>query len=148
MNSLDSEFRARANRIKAHSGPIEPVARRAQPVAAETDERGLLLAFLKPQLALLLGAVMLVLGRGIAMRYLGVEPSGELMSIAEGVVVLLLLAGVGLVFGRSEIISHCALLAGAALAFLGESLYIPLFPTVMEMIYDPAYVALVVLNAG
>ncbi len=148
MSSLDDDFRARANRIKAHSGPIEPVARPARAAVAETGERGVVLSFLKPQLALVLGAILLVMGRGIAMRYLGVEPSGELLSIAEGVVVLLLLAGAGLLFGRSDIISHCALLAGAALAFLGEGFYIPLFPGLMEMIYDPTYVALVVLGAG
>jgi len=148
MSDLDDDFRARANRIKAHSGPIVPVARPQAETASEVDVGALLLSFLRPQLAFVLGAIALVLGRGLAMRYLGVEPSGELLSIAEGIVVLVLLVGIGLAFGLSDIISHCALLAGAALAFLTEGFYIPLMPDLMGMIYNPEYVAIVVLNAG
>jgi hypothetical protein len=148
MSNLDDDFRARANRIKAQSGPIVPVARPQAETAAEVDVGAFLLAFLRPQLAFFLGAIALVLGRGFAMKYLGIEPSGELLSIAEGAVVLVLLVGLGLAFGRSNIISHCALLAGAALAFLTEGFYIPLMPDLMGMIYNPDYVAIVVLNAG
>jgi len=148
MAGHDDDFQARARRIKAHSGPIVPVARPQAESAAEVDVGALLLSFLRPQLALVLGAIALVVGRGFAMKYLGIEPSGELLSIAEGMVVLALLVGIGLAFGRSDIISHCALLAGAALAFLTEGFYIPLMPGLMGMIYNPDYVAIVVLNAG
>jgi hypothetical protein len=81
------------------------------------------------------------------MNYLLIEPSTELLGWGEGAIVLLLLLVIGLLFGKSELISHGALVVGASMAFLGESYYIPLVPELMESIYNPDYVSLVLLNA-
>ncbi len=111
------------------------------------DEQAMGRAILLPQLAFILGAVALVAGRGIAMNYLMIEPSTDLLGLGEGCVIVVLLLAIGLLFGKSNLISHGALVLGASLAFLGEGYYIPVIPELMESIYNPNYVGLVLLNA-
>ena len=81
------------------------------------------------------------------MNYLMIEPSTDLLGLGEGCVIVVLLFAIGLLFGKSNLISHGALVAGAVLAFLGEGYFIPVVPDLMESIYNPDYVGLVLLNA-
>jgi hypothetical protein len=89
----------------------------------------------------------LIAGRAISMNYFMIEPNTDLLSISEGAVILVLLVVIALLFGRSSFISHGALVVGACLAFLAEEYYIPVVPEMMEAIYNPNYVSLVILNA-
>jgi len=147
MSNLDDDFAARAKRIKVRSGPITPIAR-PQTDDDDTDIGEIAGQILRPQLALILGAVAMVLGRAFAIHYLGVEPSSENLGIPEGLVVMVLLVAIGLIFGKSDYLSHGALVVGAALSFFLEGFYIRFFPSVMEVLYTPGYVALVTLNSA
>lgn len=147
MANQDDDFRARIKRVRARSGQFAPTPDRRVTRKTDVGEQAMMAAILRPQLAVLLGAVALVAGRGFAMNYLMIEPSTELLGWGEGGVVFLLLFVIGLLFGKSDLISHGALVVGAALAFLLERYYIPVFPGLMESIYTPGYVALVLLNA-
>jgi hypothetical protein len=77
---------------------------------------------------------------------LGVEPSTDLLGWGEGIVVFVLLVIIGLLFGMSDHVSHGALIVGATLAFMLEGHYIPAIPGLMEQVYTPEYVGLVVLG--
>lgn len=148
MSNLDDDFAARAKRVRARSGDAPPMPARTRarrPREADSGEQATVLAILRPQLALVLGAVAMVAGRAVSMRYLGIEPSSEVLALGEGFVVFVLLFGAGLLFGRSDVISHGALVVGAALSFLGESYYILMAPELMEAVYNPEYVARVLL---
>lgn len=103
-------------------------------------------AILLPQLALVLGALAMIAGRAFAMNYLTLAPDTNVLSAGEGAVVLLLLVGIGLLLGRSQVIAHGALVVGAALAFLAEDYYIALAPELMSSVYDPEYVGRVLLD--
>ena len=111
------------------------------------DEQAMGRAILLPQLAFILGVAALVAGRGIAMNYLMIVPSTDLLGFGEGCVVAVLLLTIGVLFGKSNLIAHGALVVGASLAFLGEGYFIPVVPELMESIYNPNYVGLVLLNA-
>lgn len=145
MSNLDDDFRARAKRVRARSGDLPPMPARARIRHEDNSDRAAAMAILRPQLALILGAVALILGRSVAMNHLGVEASPELLASGEAGLVFLLLLPIGLLFGRSDAISHGALVVGAALAFLCEGFYIPLAPDLMESVYTPDYVTRVLL---
>jgi hypothetical protein len=147
MAALDDNFNARIKRVRAKSGPDEAMPRR-RPVGDDAfDAKVAWGAVLRPQLALILGMVALIVGRGICMNYLMIEPSTELLAPGEGVVVMVLLIGAGLMIGKSEFVSHGALVVGASLAFLGENFFIPVIPGLMSALYSPGYVSLVLVNA-
>ena len=147
MSNQDDDFQARVKRVRVKPGP------QAQPLGQMrggddgVDEKAMGRAILRPQLALVLGAVGLIVGRGIAMNYLMIEPSTDLLGLGEGAIIVAILVVFGLLFGKSDHISHGALVVGASLAFLGESFYIPLMPDLMGSIYNQSYVSLVFLNA-
>jgi len=88
----------------------------------------------------------LVAGRSIAMSQFGIETSTQTLSPPEGAIVLVLLVIIGLVFGKSNYVSHIAMAFGAALAFLTESYYITAMPDLMAQIYTPEYVTRVTLG--
>jgi hypothetical protein len=146
MSNLDDDFKARVKRLRVQSRQYAQLPDRRRIVDNDFDERAISGAILRPQLALILGAVALILGRGFAMNYLMIVPSTDLLGLGEGAIVLLLLLVIGLIFGKSDVISHGALVVGASLAFLGERFYIPFVPELMETIYNPNYVSLVFLN--
>jgi len=110
------------------------------------DAEGMMRSILRPQLALLLGAMALIAGRAMLIHGLGVEPSPDLLGWGEGLVTFCILVVIGLLFGSADHISHGALIVGAALAFVLEGYYIPLFPDLMSQIYTPEYVGLVSLG--
>jgi len=145
MSNLDDDFKARAKRVRQRSVRDAPM-----PASARADDDGAGLeavaTLLRPQLALLLGVVAMVAGRAFAMNSLMIEPSTEVLSWAEGGVVFLILVGLGLMFGKSDAISHGALVVGAALAFILEGYYIPVAPGLMGTLYSPEYVELVLLK--
>ena len=149
MGSQDDDFQMRAKRVRARSGhgPAMPSARQA---AAPDDgaAHAPVAAILLPQLALVLGMIAMVAGRAFAMHALMIEPDTELLGPGEGAVVLALLAGIGLLLFRSHVIAQGALVVGAALGFLLEGYFIPLLPEVMSAVYNPDYVALVILQSS
>jgi hypothetical protein len=144
MGKHDDDFEARIKRVRVKAKQYAPMPDQRR---AGDDEHAMSGAILRPQLALILGAVALIAGRGIAMNYLMIEPSTDVLGLGEGGVVILLLLVIGLLFGKSDLISLGALVVGASLAFLGEGFYIPFVPELMESIYNPDYVSLVLLNA-
>jgi hypothetical protein len=146
MGVHDDDFEARIKRVKVKSMRHAPMPDRRRVGGDDDDETAMSGAILRPQLALILGAVALIAGRAIAMNTLSIQPSTDLLGAGEGAVVIVLLFGIGLLFGKSDPISLCALVVGASLAFLGEGYYIPFVPDLMGSIYNPGYVALVVLT--
>ncbi len=147
MGIQDNDFEARIKRVQVQSRQNAPMRDQRRVGDDSFDEQAMSRAILLPQLAFILGAVALVAGRGIAMNYLMIEPSTDLLGLGEGCVVVILLLAIGVLFGKSNLISHGALVVGASLAFLGEGYYIPVVPELMDSIYTPGYVALVLLNA-
>lgn len=146
MSNMDRDFQARAKRVRAQTGLGAPMPARRRVVKEDSGESALILAVFRPQLAFLLGAVALVAGRAVAMRYLGVEPSTEVLGLREAGLVLVLLVGIGPLFGKSDHLSHGALVVGASLAFLLEGFYVPMASDLMSTIYTPDYVGRVVLG--
>lgn len=148
MSNQDDAFHARIKRVRARSGHYAPAPAAVRGRVRDDDagDEGLIWAILRPQLALVLGALAMVAGRAFAMNYLMLEPDTAVLTGGEGAVVLLLLVGIGLVFGKSQVIAHGALVVGAALAFLAEGYYIPLAPELMSSLYDPEYVGRVLLD--
>ncbi len=147
MGIQDGDFEARIKRVQVRSRRNAPMPDKRRAGDDSFDEQATSGAILLPQLDFVLGAVALVAGRGIAMNYLMIEPSTDLLGLGEGCVVVVLLLAIGVLFGKSNLISHGALVVGASLAFLGEGYYIPVVPELMESIYNPDYVGLVLLNA-
>ena len=145
MRNQDDDFNARVKRVRVQSRQYAPMPDRV----GEDDSDMWLMSgvILRPQLALILGAVAMIAGRAISMNQFMIAPSTELLGLGEGAIVIVLLFVIGLLFGKSDLISHGALVVGASLAFLGESFYIPLIPDLMESIYNPDYVALVFFNS-
>jgi hypothetical protein len=146
MGTQDDNFNARIKRVQARSSNHEPMPGRRHK-DDDGDDRASISAILLPQLAFILGMAALIAGRAISMNYYMIEPSTDLLRISEGAVILVLLVVIALLFGRSSFISHGALVVGACLAFLAEEYYIPVVPDMMEAIYNPNYVSLVILNA-
>ena len=147
MGIQDNDFEARIKRVQVQSRKNAPMPGQRRVGDDRFDEQAMSRAILLPQLAFILGAVALVAGRGIAMNYLMIEPSTDLLGLGEGGVIVAFLVVIGLLFGKSDWFSHGALVVGAALAFLGESYYITVVPELMESIYNPDYVGRVLLNA-
>ena len=147
MGIQDDDFEARIKRVQVQSRRNAPMHDQRRVGDDSFDEQAMSWAILLPQLAFILGAVALVAGRGVAMNYLMIEPSTDLLGLGEGIVVAVLLLAIGVLFGKSNLISHGALVVGASLAFLGEGYYIAVVPELMESIYNPDYVGLVLLNA-
>ena len=147
MGIQDGGFEARIKRVQVQSRKNAPMPGQRRVGDDRFDEQAMSRAILLPQLAFILGAVALVAGRGIAMNYLMIAPSTDLLGWGEGIIVAVLLLAIGVLFGKSNPISHGALVVGASLAFLGEGYYIPVVPELMESIYNPDYVGLVLLNA-
>ena len=147
MGIQDDDFEARIKRVQVQSRQNAPMPDQRRVGDDSFDEQAMSWAILLPQLAFILGAVALVAGRGITMNYLMIEPSTDLLGFGEGIIVAVLLLAIGVLFGKSNPISHGALVVGASLAFLGEGYYIPVVPELMESIYNPDYVGLVLLNA-
>ena len=147
MTVQDDDLRNRIERIQVKSRRLGPMPDQRRARKDSLDEQALSRAILIPQLAFVLGAVALVAGRAIAMNTLMIEPSTDLLGLGEGGIIVVLLVGIGLLFGKSDWLSHGALVVGAALAFLAESYYITLAPELMESVYNSGYVALVLLNA-
>ena len=147
MGIQDGGFEARIKRVQVQSRKNAPMPGQRRVGDDRFDERAMSRAVLLPQLAFILGVVALVAGRGIAMNYLMIEPSTDLLGWGEGCVILLLLLAIGVLFGKSNLISHGALVVGASLAFLGEGYYIPVVPDLMASIYNSDYVGLVLLNS-
>ncbi|MHA1528275.1 MAG: hypothetical protein ACTSVG_04605 [Alphaproteobacteria bacterium] len=145
MGFQDSDFAARIKRVEVKSRRDAPM-RGLRTVRDDSfDEQAMSRAILYPQLALVLGAVALVAGRAIAMNYLKIGPSADLLGLGEGCLVAALLFAIGMLFGKSNLIAHGALVIGASLAFFGEAYYIPVVPELMESIYNPEYVGRVLL---
>ena len=147
MGIQDDDFEARIKRVQVQSRRNSPMHDQRRVGDDSFDEQAMSWAILLPQLAFILGAVALVAGRGVAMNFLMIEPSTDLLGLGEGIVVAILLLAIGVLFGKSNLISHGALVVGASLAFLGEGYYIAVVPELMESIYNPDYVGLVLLNA-
>lgn len=140
------DFRARVKRVQAQAGRAAPAPQARRARDDDLSEHAFIGAVLRPQLAAVLGAVAMIVGRALCMRSLGLEPSTELLSMTEAGVVFVMLFGIGLAFGRSDVISHVALVVGASLAFLLEGWYVLLAPGLMEAIYGPDYVGRVILG--
>lgn len=147
MGVQDDDFTARIKRVKVQSRQDAPMPDRRRAGDDSIDEQAMRWAILLPQLAFVLGAITMVAGRSIAMNYLMIEPSTDLLGLGEGFIIAVLLFAIGLLFGKSNLIAHGALVVGAALAFLGEGYYIPVIPDLMEAIYNQDYVGLVLMNA-
>ncbi len=147
MGIQDGGFEARIKRVQVQSRKNAPMPGQRRVGDGSFDEQTMSWAILLPQLAFILGAVALVAGRGIAMNYLMIVPSTDLLGFGEGCVIVVLLLAIGVLFGKSNPIAHGALVVGASLAFLGEGYYIPVVPELMESIYNPDYVGLVLLNS-
>jgi hypothetical protein len=149
MSNQDDAFRARIKRVRARTGHSAPAPAPSRRRVRDDDagDQSPIWPILRPQLALVLGALAMIAGRAFAMTYLMLEPDTDVLSGGEGAVVLLLLVGIGLMFGTSQAIAHGALVVGAALAFLAEGYYIALAPELMSSIYDPEYVGRVLLGA-
>jgi hypothetical protein len=147
MGIQDNDFEARIKRVQVQSRQNAPMPNQRRVGDDRFGEQVMSRTILLPQLAFILGAVAMVAGRGIAMNYLMIEPSIDLLGLGEGCVVVVFLLAIGVLFGKSNLISHGALVVGASLAFLGEGYYIPVVPELMESIYNPDYVGLVLLNA-
>ena len=147
MGIQDGGFEARIKRVQVQSRKNAPMPGQRRVGDDRFDERAMSRAILLPQLAFILGAVALVAGRGIAMNYLMIEPSTDLLGLGDGGMVVVLLLAIGVLFGKSNPISHGALVVGASLAFLGEGYYIPVVPDLMASIYNSDYVGLVLLNS-
>ena len=145
MGIQDSGFEARIKRVQVKSRRNEPILGQ-QHDDSSFDEKAMSSAILLPQLAFMLGAVALVAGRGISMNYFMIEPSTDLLGLGEAGVVVFLLLAFGVLFGKPNLILHGALVVGASLAFLGEGYYIPIIPDLMENIYNPGYVGLLLLE--
>ena len=145
------DFQARLKCVKGRARNKEftmpELGRRQEHHHEEVNTEALAMAILRPQLVLVLGFIALIVGRSIAMNVFGIEPSTELLGLGEGIVVLALLVVLGVLFGLTEYILHGALVVGAALAFMLESYYIPAIPGLIEQVYTPGYVNLVVLWA-
>lgn len=148
MSSQDDDFRARMKRVKARSGDGLPMPSARRAVADNTDESASIWPLLRPQLALVLGVIAMVAGRAFAMHSLMIEPDTQVLGPAEGAVVLAILAGLGLMLFRRDVIAQGALVVGAALGFLLEGYFIPVMPGLMSSLYTPEYVALVILNGS
>lgn len=168
MSSGDDELRARIKRVQKRSGRDMPLgapggaalgarlgasAGAARPgrrrvAAEETDPNAAVGAILRPQLALVLGLLAMIAGRAFVMNSLMFEPSTDVLGPVEGGVVFAFVAGLGLLFFRSDLIAVGALVVGAALGFLLEGYFIPLLPELMSTLYSPEYVGLVILNGS
>lgn len=164
MSSRDDDFQARIKRVRARAGrgaptpnaptPNAPMrnapmpAARRRVVADDADEHAAILGILRPQLAFVLGVAAMIGGRAFAMNSLMLEPSTEVLGAGEGIVVLAILAGLGLLLFRRDAIALGALVVGAALGFLLEGYFIPVMPELMSTLYTPDYVGLVILNAS
>ena len=146
MGNHNDDLRARIKRVRAQSRHVATMPESRVSADRDFDEQAMVGAILRPQLALLLGALALIAGRAIAMNTFMIEPNTEVLGLGEGCVVLVILFAIGILFGKADVISHVALVAGAALAFLGEGFYIPLAPDLMESVYNPGYVAMVLLG--
>lgn len=94
-----------------------------------------------PPVGLLLGLLAFVLGRSVAISQIGVEASSTMLTIPEGVVIVIMLAIFGLILGKSNYVALIAMVVGALLAFYVEPFIIAAFPDLMETIYSPDYVA-------
>ena len=147
MINQDTDFAARIKRVKKHPKRLAQTPTRQIAAKSNSGELSIARTILRPQLAFVLGVVALIAGRSIAMNSLMVEPSTEVLGLGEGVIVVGFLFVLGLMFGKSDLMSHGSLIAGASLAFLTEGLYIRLSPELMESLYNADYVALVFLNA-
>ena len=108
MGIQDGGFEARIKRVQVQSRRNAPMHDQRRVGDDSFDEQAMSWAILLPQLAFILGAVALVAGRGIAMNYLMIEPSTDLLGLGEGCVIVVLLVGIGLLFGKSSLISHAA----------------------------------------
>jgi len=148
MGIQDNDFAARTKRVQVRSRQNAPMPGPRRNSDDSFDEQAMSRAILIPQLALVLGAVALVAGRAIAMNYLDITPSTDLLGFGEGCVIVVLLVAIGALFGKSNLLAQGALVIGASLAFLAEGYYIPIVPELMKAIYNPGYVGLVLLNAG
>jgi len=147
MGIQDGDFEARIKRVQVQSRNNAPMPGQRRVGDDRFDQQAMGRAILLPQLAFILGAVVLVAGRGITMNYLMIEPSTDLLGLAEGGIVVVFLLAIGVLFGKSNLISHGALVVGASLAFFGEGYYIPVVPELMESVYNPDYVGFVLLNS-
>lgn len=159
MSSQDDDLQARIKRVRARAGRGAPMpnapmrnapmpAARRRGVADDADEHAAILGILRPQLAFVLGVAAMIGGRAFAMNSLMLEPSTEVLGPGEGIVVLAILAGLGLLLFRRDAIALGALVVGAALGFLLEGYFIPIIPELMSSLYSPDYVGLVILNAS
>ena len=113
-------FEARIKRVQVQSRKNAPMPGQRRVGDDRFDEQAMSRAILLPQLAFILGAVALVAGRGIAMNYLMIEPSTDLLGLGDGGMVVVLLLAIGVLFGKSNPISHGAWVVGASWDFLGE----------------------------
>jgi hypothetical protein len=146
MSNQDDALQARIKRMKVQPSRNVRAPARNRAAEKEFDEGRFSAAILLPQLALVLGFLAMIAGRSIAMNQFMIEPNPNLLGGSEGAIVFALLLVIGLLFGKSNHISHGALVIGASLAFLGESFYVPLFSGVMESVYNENYVSLVMLG--
>ncbi|HSF96187.1 MAG TPA: hypothetical protein VLA52_14275 [Thermohalobaculum sp.] len=145
MSSQSDDFEARMKRVRAKVRNREPVRIHSRATGEEPDGFSLL-SIVRPQLAFVLGAVALVVCRGVAMNYLPVEKGATTLGWIDGAVVIGALVVIGLLFGKSDRVSHVALLVGAWVAFITEGYYIRAFPELMSQVYSPGYVGLVMLG--
>lgn len=148
--SQSDDFNKRLKKVKAKlPGGPPPVGLNRRMAYEKDDDDDFEVSFGKmvlPPLAFVLGAFALVAGRSIAMSQLGVEGSTQTLHIAEGVIALILMGIVALVMGKTNYIAMLAQVAGAALAFTTEGIWVPMMPELMEQIYTPEYVSRVVLG--
>ena len=146
MGIYDDGFEARIKRVQVKSRQRAPMPDLRHGDDDSSDGQATSLAILLPQVAFVLGAIALIVGRAISMNTLMLEPSRDLLGLGEGCVIVILLIVFGGMFGKSNHISHGAMVIGASLAFLGESYYIPVVPELMKSIYNPEYVDLLLLS--
>ena len=142
---MSDDFEERLKRVRSQQHRAAPEPRLGAGSERDFDEGAFVGKILLPQLAFVLGFAALIAARSVVMNQFGVEASTQTLSIAEGAAALVLLAVIALLFGRNYF-AHLALVLGACLAFLGEGIFIPLAPQLMEQIYTPEYVALVDLG--
>jgi hypothetical protein len=147
MGIYNDGFEARIKRVQVKSRQRAPMPDLRHGDDDSSDGQVMSLAILLPQVAFVLGAIALIVGRAISMNTLMLEPSTDLLGLGEGCVIIILLIVFGGMFGKSNHISHGAMVIGASLAFLGESYYIRVVPELMKSIYNPEYVDLLLLSA-
>jgi hypothetical protein len=147
MGIYNDGFEARIKRVQVKSRQRAPMPDLRRGDDDSSDGQVMSLAILLPQVAFVLGAIALIVGRAISMNTLMLEPSTDLLGLGEGCVIIILLIVFGGMFGKSNHISHGAMVIGASLAFLGESYYIRVVPELMKSIYNPEYVDLLLLSA-